>query len=143
AFTGWPASNPIARTTPPASVVTSVPLTATKVPTASASSPQLAVVAAAALTAAAGCGMLSKNLFVCVPRIALTANTPPNTSEVPSSIRIRRSVNRGRRLSGTVGMEEALRRGCVGGREERGTTGRFEVLAAPALDRTVGRAPAP
>src|SRR5690606_16722637 len=47
ALTGWPGSNSIARTTPPASVVTSVPLTATKVPTASPSSLQRSTVAVA------------------------------------------------------------------------------------------------
>src|SRR5690606_37096785 len=136
ALTGCPASNSIARTTPPASVVTSVPLTATRVPTASLSSLQRSVVAVAALTAAAGCGMLSKNLLVCAPIIALTANTPPNTRAVPSSIRIRRSANRGLRFVVAVGMaESSVGETSVG----RVRAGGVEHVAAQAFDRAVQR----
>ena len=76
-------------------VVTSVPLTATRVPTASPSSLQRSGLAASADTDAAGCGMLSKKLLVCLAKKALSANTPPKTTSTPTSIRTQRSIGRG------------------------------------------------
>ena len=110
ARTGWPASNSMLRTTPPDSVVTSAPLTATKVPTASASSLQASVRAFALLTATAGCGMLSKNLLVCAPIIALMPNTPPKITRAATSIRIMRLRVEGGRL--VVGFDMGAFASC-------------------------------
>ncbi|MBK6415353.1 hypothetical protein [Thermomonas sp.] len=112
AETGCPASNAIERTTPPASVVTSVPLTATKVPTASPSSLQRCTFATAELTATAGCGMLSKKLSVCLAKNALTANTPPNTTMTPASISTQRKVGFGGRFGDGFDMVASATAGC-------------------------------
>ena len=69
AATGCPASNSIERTTPPASVVTSVPLTATEgADRLAAAAPAFGLGVVGAFTATAGCGMLSKKLLVCLRR---------------------------------------------------------------------------
>jgi len=119
AATGWPASNWMLRTTPPASVVTSVPLTAINVPTASPPSLQRCGLAVVAETAAAGCGMLSKKLLVCLAKNALSRNTPPNTTATPTSIRAQRKTGRDGRREDWAVMGKFLGRSATRLRQQR------------------------
>ena len=104
--TACPDSKAMDWTTPPASVVTSVPLSATRVPTASAVPLQRSLRASKVLTSTGGCGMLSKKSLVALPMIALTANTPPKITATPISIRIMRRAKEGWR----AGLEEEVRK---------------------------------
>src|SRR5690606_122002 len=97
--TRCPDSNAMRWTTPPASVVTWVPLSATRVPTASAVSLQFSARASKVLTCTAGCGMLSKKSLSARCDRNHSTNTPPNTTANRISIRVtRRPVEGGRRV---------------------------------------------
>ena len=86
AATESPDSNLIASTMPEASVVTSVPICASIVPTAVRVMSHLSLNAVAVETVTAGTGMLSKYWFIIRLPNHLKPKTPPNTSAVAASM---------------------------------------------------------